>query len=157
METPSAISVENPNVTMTTSADPIDDWLDRVTRRLAVDRELQLEVRLELRSHVEESMEEFRAAGRSESDARDEALRAVGDETELSEQLWRANRRRLEAEGVWDSLLQTAGTLDTAGVGGPSHDLNTKMNRRGVYATVSRLYPSDFQVTFDLPTATISA
>ena len=69
----------------------------------------------------------------------------------------RANRRRLEAEGVWDSLLQTAGTLDTGGVGGPSHDLNTKMNRRGVYATVSRLYPSDFQVTFDLPTATISA
>ena len=64
---------------------------------------------------------------------------------------------RKEAEGVWDSLLQTAGTLDTGGVGGPSHDLNTKMNRRGVYATVSRLYPSDFQVTFDLPTATISA
>ena len=68
-----------------------------------------------------------------------------------------ANRRRLEAEGVWDSLLQSAGTLDMSGVGGPSHALDTKMSRRGVYATVSRLYPGDFQVIFDLPTATISA
>ena len=70
---------------------------------------------------------------------------------------WRANRRRLEAEGVWDALLQASGTLDLAVIGGPSEDLTEKMTRRGVYATVSRLYPSDFQSTFDLPPATISA
>jgi hypothetical protein len=35
--------------------------------------------------------------------------------------------------------------------------LNDKMTRRAVYATVSRLYPADFQLTFDLPPATISA
>jgi hypothetical protein len=70
---------------------------------------------------------------------------------------WRANRWRLEAEGVWDSLLQVSGTLNTEGIGGPSADLNEKMNRRGVYATVSRMYPGDFQATFDVPTATFSA
>ena len=31
------------------------------------------------------------------------------------------------------------------------------MVRRGVYAKVSRMYPNDFQVTFDVPTSTISA
>ena len=54
---------------------------------------------------------------------------------------WRANRKRLEAEGVWDALLQASGTLDLDGIGGPSEDLDEKMTRRGVYAKVSRMYP----------------
>jgi hypothetical protein len=70
---------------------------------------------------------------------------------------WRANRVRLEAEGVWDSLLQASGALDLTDTGGPSEDLSEKMARRAVYAKVSRMYPNDFQATFDLPTATISA
>jgi hypothetical protein len=70
---------------------------------------------------------------------------------------WRANRVRLEAEGVWDSLLQASGALDLKDTGGPSEDLSEKMVRRAVYAKVSRMYPNDFQATFDLPTATISA
>jgi mono/diheme cytochrome c family protein len=70
---------------------------------------------------------------------------------------WRAHRERLEAEGVWDALLQASGTLDLTVVGGRSQDLTDKMTRRGVYATVSRLYPSTFQSTFDLPPAVISA
>ena len=70
---------------------------------------------------------------------------------------WRANRQRLEAEGVWDELLQASGKLDLALIGGPSSPLNDKMTRRAVYATVSRLYPADFQLTFDLPPATLSA
>jgi mono/diheme cytochrome c family protein len=70
---------------------------------------------------------------------------------------WRANRIRLEAEGVWDGLLQAGGALDLKGLGGPSEDLTEKTERRGVYAMVSRMYPSDFQATFDVPTATISA
>jgi Protein of unknown function (DUF1549)/Protein of unknown function (DUF1553) len=69
----------------------------------------------------------------------------------------RAHRRRLEAEGVWDALLQVSGTLDLSVIGGRSQDLTEKMTRRGVYATVSRLYPSAFQSTFDLPPAVISA
>jgi mono/diheme cytochrome c family protein len=70
---------------------------------------------------------------------------------------WRANRERLEAEGVWDALLQASGKLDVSAIGGPSTALNDKMTRRAVYASVSRLYPSDFQTTFDLPPATLSA
>jgi mono/diheme cytochrome c family protein len=69
---------------------------------------------------------------------------------------WRANRERVEAEGVWDMLLQASGALDLKGIGGPSEDLAEKTVRRGVYGKVSRMYPGDFQTTFDLPPATIS-
>lgn len=70
---------------------------------------------------------------------------------------WRANRTRLEAEGIWDALLQASGALDLSNIGGPSIELSEKTTRRGVYAKVSRMYPSDFQITFDVPAATISA
>src|SRR6185295_12815645 len=69
---------------------------------------------------------------------------------------WRANRNRVDSEGVWDLLLQASNTLDITGIGGPSDELNEKMKRRAVYAQVSRMYPADFHATFDLPTATIS-
>jgi uncharacterized protein DUF1553 len=69
---------------------------------------------------------------------------------------WRANRTRVDSEGVWDLLLEASSTLDISGVGGPSDELNEKMKRRAVYAKVSRMYPADFHATFDLPTATIS-
>ena len=69
---------------------------------------------------------------------------------------WRANRSRVDSEGVWDLLLQASNTLDVSGIGGPSDDLGEKMKRRAVYAKVSRMYPADFHATFDLPTATIS-
>jgi mono/diheme cytochrome c family protein len=70
---------------------------------------------------------------------------------------WRANRRRMEAEGIWDSLLLAAGKLDLSKIGGPSEDLTEGMKRRGMYGSVSRVYPSAFQVAFDFPTATLSA
>ena len=70
---------------------------------------------------------------------------------------WRANGRRLDAEGVWDYLLSASGQLDTAKIGGPSQDLVPGANRRGVYGQVSRMYPNQFQLTFDFPTPTISA
>jgi mono/diheme cytochrome c family protein len=69
---------------------------------------------------------------------------------------WRANRSRVEAEGVWDLLLQASGALNLKSIGGPSEDLTDKTVRRGVYAKVSRMYPHPFQATFDLPPATIS-
>ncbi len=69
---------------------------------------------------------------------------------------WRANRQRLDAEGVWDNLLLAAGSLNMKSLGGPSEEQNEKMTRRAVYAKVSRMYPADFQATFDVPTATIS-
>jgi hypothetical protein len=70
---------------------------------------------------------------------------------------WHANRRRLEAEDIWDSLLTTSGRLDLSKIGGASEELGEKMVRRAAYAKVSRMYPNDFQMTFDFPTPTISA
>jgi hypothetical protein len=70
---------------------------------------------------------------------------------------WRANRRRLDAEGIWDALLTASGKLDTSQLGGPSEDIgNLKMTRRGVYGKVSRMYPNQFLTTFDAPAASIS-
>ena len=70
---------------------------------------------------------------------------------------WRANRRRLEAEGIWDGLLSAAGKLDLSTVGGASAELDSKMNRRGLYGAVSRVFPNEFQTLFDLPIPTLSA
>jgi Protein of unknown function (DUF1549)/Protein of unknown function (DUF1553)/Planctomycete cytochrome C len=70
---------------------------------------------------------------------------------------WRANRRRLEAEDIWDSLLTASGKLDLSKIGGASEELGDKMVRRAAYAQVSRMYPNDFQMTFDFPTPTIAA
>jgi len=68
-----------------------------------------------------------------------------------------ANRRRLEAEGIWDSLLAASGKLDLSQIGGPSDEYGEKMMRRGVYGSISRVFPNNFETTFDLPTPTLSA
>jgi cytochrome c553/mono/diheme cytochrome c family protein len=70
---------------------------------------------------------------------------------------WRANRRRLEAEGIWDSLLTASGKLDASKVGGPSEEMDVKMVRRGMYGAVSRVFPNQFQTLFDYPIPTLSA
>jgi hypothetical protein len=69
---------------------------------------------------------------------------------------WRANTRRLDAEGVWDYLLTASGKLDLAQLGGPSQELADGMTRRGVYGVSSRMFPNTFQLTFDFLTPTIS-
>ena len=68
-----------------------------------------------------------------------------------------ANRRRLEAESIWDSLLTASGKLDVSRVGGPSEEYGDHMVRRGVYGSISRVVPNNFETTFDLPTPTFSA
>ncbi len=70
---------------------------------------------------------------------------------------WRANRRRLEAEGIWDGLLSASGKLDMAKIGGPSQEMDAKMVRRGMYGAVSRVFPNEFQILFDYPLPTLSA
>src|SRR5581483_9646977 len=70
---------------------------------------------------------------------------------------WRANRRRLEAEGIWDNILTASGKLDMSKVGGPSEEMDAKMVRRGMYGAVSRVFPNEFQTLFDFPLPTLSA
>jgi len=69
---------------------------------------------------------------------------------------WRANRKRMDAEQIRDSIMYVSGNLDTA-VGGPSVELNPAMLRRTVYAKISRYKPDEYLQLFDMPSPLISA
>jgi hypothetical protein len=69
---------------------------------------------------------------------------------------WRANRHRMTAEEVRDSLLFVAGRLDTK-MGGPSAQLTPLYDRRTVYGRVSRYKLDDFLQLFDFPSPNLSA
>jgi hypothetical protein len=70
---------------------------------------------------------------------------------------WRANRRRLDAESIRDSILFVSGDLDPE-LYGPSMDLSDAKNRRRtVYGRVSRFRLDDYLQTFDFPNPGITA
>jgi hypothetical protein len=69
---------------------------------------------------------------------------------------WRADRKRMDAEQLRDSVMSVAGNLDT-GLGGPSEDLTPAMTRRTVYGRVSRYKVDEYLQLFDFPTPSISA
>jgi len=90
--------------------------------------------------------------------------------------LWRANRRRLEAESLRDSVLAVAGTLNSkrggrpvappldkdemAGMWDPTQWPATldprEQNRRSVYIYVKRSFPYPMFTTFDTPDSSVS-
>jgi cytochrome c553 len=69
---------------------------------------------------------------------------------------WRANRKRMDAEQVRDSILQVSGNMDPA-LGGPSQDLTPDFKRRTVYGKVSRYKLDAYLQLFDFPAPNISA
>jgi mono/diheme cytochrome c family protein len=69
---------------------------------------------------------------------------------------WRANRHRMTAEQVRDSLLLVSGALDTK-MGGPSAPLTPLYERRTVYGKVSRYKLDDYLQLFDFPSPNLSA
>jgi hypothetical protein len=69
---------------------------------------------------------------------------------------WRANRQRMTAEEVRDSMLSVAGALDEK-MGGPSEELTPSATRRTIYGKVSRYKLDGFLQLFDFPSPTISA
>ena len=69
---------------------------------------------------------------------------------------WRADRKRMDAEQLRDSILAVAGNLDTS-LGGPSSDLTPAFTRRTVYGKVSRYRLDQYLQTFDFPSPNISA
>jgi hypothetical protein len=77
-----------------------DDLVGRLTSRLRVDPELQREVAHELRTHLEDTAGEFRAAGLGEPESLAAAAKAMGDENEVADQLWQANRHRMRVRRV---------------------------------------------------------
>jgi mono/diheme cytochrome c family protein/cytochrome c553 len=69
---------------------------------------------------------------------------------------WRADRKRMDAEQVRDSVLMVAGNLDNS-LGGPSEDLTPAFTRRTVYGKVSRYKLDEYLQLFDFPPPNISA
>jgi len=69
---------------------------------------------------------------------------------------WRANRQRLTAEQLRDSILLVSGALEEK-MGGPSSELTPAFNRRTVYGKVSRYRMDQYLQLFDFPAPTISA
>jgi hypothetical protein len=69
---------------------------------------------------------------------------------------WRANRHRMDAEEIRDSILAVAGDLDTK-IGGPSEPLKPDYTRRTVYGKVSRFRLDDYLQLFDFPSPNLSA
>jgi hypothetical protein len=87
---------------------------------------------------------------------------STADDKEASEKdsgnrfYWRANRKRMDAEQVRDSILDVAGELDDA-IGGPSQELTPDFHRRTVYGRVSRYKLDAYLQLFDFPPPNISA
>ncbi|MDP2321997.1 MAG: PSD1 and planctomycete cytochrome C domain-containing protein [Acidobacteriota bacterium] len=69
---------------------------------------------------------------------------------------WRANRHRMSAEQIRDSILFVSGSLDTR-VGGPSVPLTPLADRRTVYGKVSRYKLDEFLQLFDFPSPSQTA
>jgi hypothetical protein len=70
---------------------------------------------------------------------------------------WRANRQRLDAEAIRDSLLFVAGALDLKKTSGPSTDFGDDNNRRTVYCKVSRYRLDNYLQVFDYPNPSFTA
>ena len=69
---------------------------------------------------------------------------------------WRANRHRMDAEQIRDSLLTVSGSLEPK-LFGPSADLAPDYKRRTVYGKVSRYHLDEYLQLFDFPSPAISA
>ncbi len=69
---------------------------------------------------------------------------------------WRANKHRMDAEEIRDSLLSVSGMLEPK-LFGPSKDLTPDLARRTVYGKVSRYHLDEYLALFDFPSPATSA
>ncbi len=69
---------------------------------------------------------------------------------------WRANRHRMTAEQIRDSVLFVSGALDTK-LGGPAAPLTPTYSRRTVYGKISRYKLDEYLQLFDFPSPNLSA
>jgi mono/diheme cytochrome c family protein len=70
---------------------------------------------------------------------------------------WRANRQRLDAESIRDSLLFVSGSLDLKKTTGPSTDFADDNFRRTVFCKISRYRLDNFLQVFDYPNPSFTA
>ncbi|MBL8208243.1 MAG: PSD1 domain-containing protein [Blastocatellia bacterium] len=85
-----------------------------------------------------------------------EHVQANYDKDTANRFYWRANRRRMDAEQIRDSLLAASGALEKK-MYGPSETLTPQFNRRTLYGKVSRYKLDDYLQLFDFPSPNISA
>ncbi|HEY1336875.1 MAG TPA: PSD1 and planctomycete cytochrome C domain-containing protein [Bryobacteraceae bacterium] len=85
-----------------------------------------------------------------------EFSQAAFDKDSANRLYWRANRRRLDAEQIRDSMLAVSGALETK-MGGPSAPLTPGFKRRTVYGKVSRYRLDEYLQLFDFPSPSFSA
>ncbi len=78
----------------------IDSCVKALTERLGMDRELQMDVAKELRTHLEEAVEKYRASGMDEEESVEAALKHFGPSEKLAEQIWQANRGRMRVRAL---------------------------------------------------------
>ena len=85
----------------------IDDFVEAVTYRLRPDPELHMDVSREMRAHLEDRIAEARERGLSHEEAVEEALSHFGEESEVAEGIYWANRRRMRLRAVlkWAARL----------------------------------------------------
>jgi Protein of unknown function (DUF1553)/Protein of unknown function (DUF1549)/Planctomycete cytochrome C len=86
----------------------------------------------------------------------DEFSQADFDKDSGNRLYWRANRRRMDAEQIRDSLLAVAGALDKK-MYGPSETLTPWLGRRTVYGKVSRYKLDEYLQLFDFPSPNMTA
>src|SRR5450432_609771 len=86
----------------------------------------------------------------------DEGVKENLDKDPANRLYWRANRHRMDAEQIRDSILAVAGDLDTK-IGGPSESLKPDYTRRTVYGKVSRYRLDEYLQLFDFPSPNLSA
>jgi hypothetical protein len=85
-----------------------------------------------------------------------EHVQASYDKDTANRFYWRANRRRMDAEQIRDSLLAASGALEKK-MYGPSETLTPQSTRRTLYGKVSRYKLDDYLQLFDFPSPNISA
>ena len=77
------------------NAPDIDRLVDAATEGLKGDRELRLDVRAELMTHIEEAIESHRSEGVGEQESVSEALKAFGPANDIAAELVSANKSRM--------------------------------------------------------------
>lgn len=79
---------------------PIDKYVNFLTKRLQMDRELQMDIKNELKSHLEDKISENMISGMSEEESIDTAVKQFGPREELESQIWKANIGRMRVCSV---------------------------------------------------------
>ena len=122
----------------------IEKLTDDVTAGLGDDPELRLDVRQELRAHLQETAEQLQTAGQSADASVDDAIKSFGAPAEIATGLEEANKRRMTLRGyarfTLKAVLPTLAVLLAVVLG---------YGRLAGLSTVFAL-PNDFQVFNDM-------